>query len=107
MSTAFLIVAAAQTKPARSRVCTGAAYHEFDFTAGDWDVFDVGTPSTIVARNHITPMADGCALREVYEQRDGLRGESFSVYDSTRKVWHQSWVTNRGTLLLLEGGLRG
>jgi hypothetical protein len=52
-------------------------------------------------------MLGGCAVREVYEQSDGMRGESFSMYDSSRNAWHQSWVTNRGELLLLDGNLRG
>jgi len=56
-------------------------------------------------RNRIESMLGGCAIREVYEQTDGLVGESFSVYDSSRRVWHQSWVTNRGQLLTLEGGM--
>jgi hypothetical protein len=87
--------------------CSSPPYRQFDFFAGDWDTFDVSAPTAIIARNHVTRMVDSCALREVYEQRDGLRGESFSTYDVTRQVWHQSWVTNRGTLLLLDGGLRG
>ena len=52
-------------------------------------------------------MVDGCALREVYEQLDGLRGESFSTYDAARRTWHQTWVTNKGALLLLDGRLFG
>jgi len=92
---------------ARVGPCSSPSYRQFDFFAGDWDTYDVDAPTRIVARNHVTPMVDGCALREVYEQGGGLRGESFSTYDVTRHVWHQSWVTNRGTLLLLEGGLRG
>ncbi len=32
-------------------------------------------------------------------------GQSFSIYDASRKVWHQSWVTNRGQLLVIEGTL--
>lgn len=28
-------------------------------------------------------------------------------YDSARKVWHQSWMTNRGELLLMDGGMQG
>lgn len=85
--------------------CTAAEYRQFDFFAGDWDTYDVGDSAKIVARNRVTPMAGGCALREVYEQGDGLVGESFSTYDTGRRVWHQSWVTNRGQLLLLDGGL--
>lgn len=34
-----------------------------------------------------------------------MRGVSFSTYDATRHEWHQSWVTNRGQLLLLDGEL--
>ena len=29
------------------------------------------------------------------------------MYDAARQVWHQTWVDSSGTLLLLEGGLRG
>src|SRR5579862_4867093 len=36
-------------------------------------------------------------------ENDGMHGQSFSIYDASRKVWHQSWVTNRGVLLIIEG----
>jgi hypothetical protein len=87
--------------------CTAPEFRQFDFWVGDWDTFDVAAPTKIVARNHVTRMLGGCALREVYQQTDGLVGESFSTYDASRGTWHQSWVTNRGTLLLLDGGLEG
>jgi hypothetical protein len=60
-----------------------------------------------VARNQVTVILDGCVLHEVYRQHEGLVGESFSLYDAARGKWHQSWVTNKGTLLLLDGGLEG
>lgn len=87
--------------------CTTPVYHQFDFFIGDWDTYDVSDSTKIVARNHVTRMVGGCAIREVYEQSDGMLGESFSTYDAARHLWHQSWVTNRGELLLLDGGLRG
>ena len=87
--------------------CAAPEYRQFDFFAGDWDTFDVGAPTKLVARNHVTPMVGGCAIREVYEQIDGLRGESINTYDPARRVWHQTWVTNRGQILLLEGKLEG
>ena len=105
IAAAVLLALLASPLAAQTHPCSERPYREFDFFAGDWDAYDVRAPATIIARNHVAPMVDGCALREVYEQRDGLRGESFSSYDVTRKVWHQSWVTNRGTLLLLDGGL--
>src|SRR5262249_38658895 len=36
---------------------------------------------------------------------DGHKGESFGIYDASRKVWHHSWVTNRGQLLIIEGNM--
>ena len=86
--------------------CATPEHRQFDFWIGDWDAYEVGAPGQPekrVARNHVTSMLEGCALREVYEQTDGLVGESFSIYDAARKVWHQSWVTNRGQLLVIEG----
>jgi hypothetical protein len=96
---------AAVTPPAAS--CQSAEYRQFDFFAGDWDTYDVADPSTVVARNHVTIMLGGCVVHEVYEQTDGLVGESFSLYDTGHHRWHQSWVTNGGALLLLNGGLDG
>lgn len=90
---------------APSPACTKPEYRQFDFFAGDWDTYDFTDSTKVIARNRVTPMVGGCAVREVYEQYDGVRGESFSIYDATRGVWHQSWVTNGGTLLLLDGGL--
>jgi hypothetical protein len=31
------------------------------------------------------------------------KGQSFTIYDVARDVWHQTWVTNRGELLEIEG----
>ena len=87
--------------------CATPEFRQFDFFAGDWDTYDVADPSKVVARNRVTVVLDGCAVREVYEQNDGLVGESLSIYDAARRGWHQSWVTNRGGLLLLNGGLEG
>lgn len=82
--------------------CAEPAYRAFDFWAGTWDVYDVGG-QTKVASARIDPILDGCVLREDYQQFDGHHGQSFTIYDATRHVWHQSWVTNRGELLEIEG----
>ena len=85
--------------------CAAPAYRQFDFWAGDWDVFDVGSPIK-VAHARVDLILDGCVLREDYQGADGHKGQSFSIYDASRKVWHQSWVTNRGQLLVIEGTLQ-
>ena len=87
--------------------CRTPEHRQFDFWIGDWDAYDLPDSTTAVARIQVTSILDGCALREVYAQKDGLNGESFSLWDASRGRWHQSWVTNRGALLLLEGRLEG
>ena len=97
----------ATAKSTKSRPCAAPEYRQFDFWLGDWDTFELNAPDKIVARNHVDSILDGCVIREVYEQNDGLVGQSFTIYDAARKVWHQSWVTNRGQLLIIEGGMQG
>jgi hypothetical protein len=92
--------------PAPPPACIAPEYRQFDFWIGDWDAFDVGNPSTPVAHNEVSRILDGCVLLEDYRGTNGSHGESFSIYDASRKVWHQSWVTNRGKLLVIEGGLQ-
>ena len=87
--------------------CSTSVYRQFDFFAGDWDTYDVGDPAKVVARNKVDIILDGCVIREDYRQDDGMHGMSFSLYDAARGVWHQSWVTSRGELLLLDGGVQG
>jgi hypothetical protein len=86
--------------------CTAPEYRQFDFWAGDWDAFDADQPAAPVARLRVDRILDGCVLREDYQGADGHQGQSFSLYDRSRKAWHQSWVTNRGELLLLDGQFR-
>jgi len=93
------------TKPAAA--CAGPKFRQFDFWLGDWDTYDMTDTSKVVARTRVTRILSGCVLREVHEQDDGLVGESYSLWDASRRGWHQSWVTNRGTLLLLDGHLKG
>jgi hypothetical protein len=95
-----------QNQTAKAASCDAPQYRQYDFRLGDWDVFDIDNPNTKVARAHIDRILDGCVVRENYEQADGMNGQSFSIYDVSRGVWHQSWVTNGGVLLMIEGYLR-
>ena len=96
-----------QAQAPKRAPCAAPEYRQFDFWIGDWDTFELKAPGKVVARNRVDSILGGCVLREVYEQGDGLTGQSFTIYDATRKVWHQSWVTNRGQLLVIEGGMQG
>lgn len=95
------LVSSADSSP--TQPCAAPEYRQFDFWVGDWDAFDFDKPTTKVARTQVGRILDGCVLRENYEGADGHHGESFTIYDASRKIWHQTWVTNRGELLVIEG----
>ena len=114
MACAALCVAALlQTAPAHAAApsspwgCTAAEYHLLDFWIGDWDTFDSDAPTgPSVARARVEPIALGCALHELYEQEDGLIGDSILSYDPVRKAWQQTWVTNRGSIMVITGNFK-
>lgn len=92
------------TPVATSSHCLADVYRQFDFWIGDWDTFEADAPDgPSIARARIEPVAEGCALRERYEQSDGLVGDSILSYDAVRQQWQQTWVTNRGALMVLWG----
>jgi len=86
--------------------CSAPEYSQFDFWLGDWEAFDADNPATPVARAKVTSILDGCVVHEDYQDTTGSHGESFSIYDASRKVWHQTWVTNRGRRLTIEGSFQ-
>lgn len=90
----------------KAQPCVAPAYRQFDFWVGDWDVVEVERPTVKVARARVEVILNGCVLHEIYEAADGHKGESFSIYDVSRNTWHQSWVTNSGQLLIIEGQLQ-
>jgi hypothetical protein len=97
---ANLSAAATSARPAG---CTAAEYHQLDFWLGDWDTFESTDATTSIARTHVDRIAAGCAVHELYEQTDGLIGDSILSFDGARKVWQQTWVSNYGSLMVIAG----
>lgn len=95
----------AQASPAPGAACGGAEHHQFDFWIGDWDV--VLPDGSRAGANHIEPILQGCVLRENWTGARGSRGTSYNTYDAVRRRWHQTWVDDRGQLLVLEGSFAG
>ncbi len=84
--------------------CASPDNRRLDFWIGDWDAFDADAPrDAAIARAHVDPIAAGCALHELYEQSDGLIGDSILSFDPVRKQWQQTWVTNHGSLMVIAG----
>ncbi|MFZ6875006.1 hypothetical protein ACO0LF_23330 [Undibacterium sp. Di27W] len=94
----------AGTAAAAPAVCAHPAMREFDFWLGEWEVH---TPDgKLAGTNSIKREYDGCVIHEKYTTGRGYSGESLNIYDVPRQFWHQTWVDNSGTLLLLEGQLQ-
>jgi len=109
MALGIVLITPADAVPATttpgSPHCAAAEYHQLDFWIGDWDTFETDTHGgPLIARARVEPIAQGCAIHELYEQTDGLVGDSILSYDAVRKQWQQTWVTNRGSLMVLWGG---
>jgi hypothetical protein len=104
---AFLVLVALSSRPAGAqttppaKACTRSEYRQFDFWIGEWDVMLPNGKRAGV--NRIEPILGGCALRESWSGVGGNHGTSYNAWDATRGRWHQTWVDNQGTLLVIEG----
>ena len=85
------------------RPCNTEEFRHFDFWLGEWDVTSAGATSP-TAENNISAAQDGCVVLEQY-RAGAFTGMSLSFYDATLKKWHQTWMSNAGGSLYLEGGL--
>jgi len=84
--------------------CTEPERHQLDFWLGDWDTFEPeGALGPSQARAHVDSILSGCVVHELYEQTDGLIGDSFLSFDSITKRWQQTWLTNFGAYMFLTG----
>lgn len=76
----------------------------FDFWCGAWRVTDPQS-GKLLGFSKIDAILGGRVLHEQWSGTDGYCGESFNIFDKDRQCWHQSWVSDNGTLLLLDGGM--
>jgi hypothetical protein len=102
----FVVTTPAAAQAPNSRRCDTARDRQFDFFVGEWDVFDRGG-STKAADVRVEKILDGCVLREDYSDPSGLLGHSLSSFDTKTGLWQQTWVTNRGQLVVIHGVLEG
>ena len=91
--------------PASREPCNAEAYSQFDFWLGEWEVRT--EDGQVAGTSTISKAHGGCVLREEWTGIGGGTGESFNIYDPARAQWHQTWVDDRGRLLLLTGALDG
>jgi hypothetical protein len=106
MKTAFAILLAlalghlsvAQSKPLQDSTL-------FDFWVGHWTLTWVNADGkTAKGTNHIVKILDGKVIQENFSDEEGkLKGMSLSVYNPTKKTWHQAWADSQGGYFNFEG----
>ena len=84
--------------------CTDDQYRHFDFWLGEWDVTAAGAAQPTAA-SKISSKQDGCVVLEEYSVGVAFTGMSINFYDSAKETWHQTWMSNAGGSVYLEGGL--
>lgn len=102
---AFLLALAVQSGAAQPAAtgCPAAQHRQFDFWVGTWEV--IRPNGQRAGTNRIEGILGGCALYESWEGASGSRGHSLSAWDPGDNKWHQTWVDNEGTVLMISGGL--
>ncbi len=99
----LMILAGVVCSLSSQAACEADAYRQFDFWLGDWQVHL--PDGRLAGHNAISQEYGQCVIHERYRTPSGYAGESLNTYDPQRDRWHQTWVDNAGTLLLLEGSL--
>ena len=84
--------------------CTDDQYRHFDFWLGEWDV-TAGGATQPTAASKISSRQDGCVVLEEYSVGVAFTGMSINFYDAAKETWHQTWMSNAGGSVYLEGGL--
>lgn len=103
MRVAFLLMLATGSIGAQASRCDTARHRQFDFWIGEWSVADAR--GSALGTNTVERVLDGCALAESWRGDNGVLGRSYSAFDPGDNRWHQTWVDNSGTVLVLSGGL--
>jgi len=82
---------------------------QFDFWIGKWKAeWQNPDGTTSEGTNEINSILDGCVVQENFNGNPGINflGKSFSVYNSNKNIWQQTWVDNQGTYMDFKGGMQ-
>jgi len=86
--------------PGGARPCDLAAYRQFDFWVGEWEVRAQGRTA---GSNSVQRILDGCVIFENWTGAGGGTGKSFNFFNSATGKWQQTWVDSGGRVLELVG----
>jgi hypothetical protein len=97
-------VASVRAQAAQTPPCENAAYRQFDFWVGEWDVFVAGDRPA--GRSSIQLILNQCVVFENWTGARGYVGKSFNFYNNQTKKWNQVWVDGAGGNIFFEGEFR-
>ncbi len=90
---------------AKPAYCATPEYRQLDFWVGDWEVYD--TDGKLQGYNRVEKVYNGCVIQENWRGVEGDTGSSFNIYDASRKLWNETWVSSHGYFLSFDGNLHG
>ncbi len=82
--------------------CTASVYHQLDFFVGNWVVTNKSGKQ--IATDRVSREFGGCVIWERWFGGSGSRGAGYSGYVPARRRWVQTFMDDRGTVLVFEGG---
>jgi hypothetical protein len=91
--------------PAAPAACSGPAYHALDFFVGNWVVTDKNGKQ--FATDRVSKEYGDCVIWEQWFGSRGSHGAGYSGYVPARHLWIQTFMDDRGTVLVFEGGPAG
>jgi hypothetical protein len=97
------------TAPLHGQSLTAQDSSLFDFWIGEWNLTWTGAEGKIgKGTNRISKILDGKVIQENFSDAEGnFKGISISVYNPTKKTWHQAWADNQGGYFDFEGQVEG
>ena len=84
--------------------CAAAEFHQFDFWAGQWDVYG---PKGKQVANSLIEKVYGCGIRENWMPKNGQDGGSLNIWLPAEKAWKQTWIDSSGSRADFTGGWNG
>ncbi|WKV12478.1 hypothetical protein [Marivirga harenae] len=83
--------------------CESENHRAFDFWLGNWEVYNKNGDH--IGTNIIHIIQNACGIQENWNSKRGGAGTSYNFYNNKTGMWHQSWISNSGNALLLNGNV--
>jgi len=86
--------------------CSSIEAKQFDFWVGNWDIFWITQKGdTAYGNNNVEKILGGCVINENFITKgpQPFNGKSYSVYNSVKKMWEQTWVDGTGAYMTFTG----